>query len=129
MSAPRARLALWSTFFFLVPWALAWSLKLAALGSILTAVIAFSYLYHLRHGRLMRALDAAFAVLLMSAHLVLCVLGRFALPYFAFVVLFAPIAVFFYFRREGRDLNHALWHLFSAAVSVSAQLTFLHAAK
>jgi hypothetical protein len=121
------RFAVWSILFFLVPWALAWSARIIPLAVVLTIVICLSFLNHLRKEKILRQLDAAFAWILMLLQLVLCVLGRFSMPFFLFVLILVPIALHFYYRRsrEGYDYNHALWHLFSAAISVFAQLTYL----
>lgn len=125
--ALKARFAVWSILFFLVPWTLAWYAGIVPLGIVLTIVIGLSFMNHLRKEKILMKLDAAFAWILMFLQLALCVLGRFAMPYFLFVLVLAPIAIRFYYRRsrEGVDYNHGLWHLFSAAVSVFCQLTYL----
>lgn len=127
MRPPQERFAIWSILFFLVPWVLAWSARIVPLAVVLTIVICLSFLSHLSEEKILRTLDAVFAWILMILNLVLCALGRFSMPFFLFVLVLVPIAVRFYYRRsrEGRDWNHGLWHLFSAAISVFVQLTYL----
>jgi hypothetical protein len=127
MPAFHRRFAVWSILFFLVPWALAWFEHLYTLAIVLTGVISFSLLNHLRKRKISVTLDTIYAWTLMVFNLVLCGLGNFSLPFFPFVLALVPIALFFYFQRsrENSDWNHGLWHLFSAAISVFAQLTYL----
>lgn len=127
MRSRQERFAVWSILFFLVPWALAWAARIVPLAVVLTVVICLSFLNHLSKEKILLTLDAFFAWILMILQLVLCALGHFSMPFFLFVLALVPVAVRFYYRRsrEGHDWNHGLWHLFSAAISVFAQLTYL----
>lgn len=130
MHVPPAKFAVWSILFFLFPLALALRLGLYALSALLTGVILCSFLSHLTRTEAALMLDTAFAWALMLFQLYLCALGHFSFPAFAGVLLFVPIAVTFYFRRKRGvyDLDHGLWHLCSALISVFAQLTYLSGA-
>jgi hypothetical protein len=131
MRSPHGHFAVWSILFFLVPWALAWYARIFPLAIVLTGVICLSLLNHLGEEKNAKTLDVIFAWTLMILHLILCVFGGFAMPYFLFVLILVPIAIFFYYRRSraGYDWNHGLWHLVSAAISVFAQLTYLASAR
>jgi predicted membrane-bound dolichyl-phosphate-mannose-protein mannosyltransferase len=127
MRQAKETFAVWSILFFLVPLGLALRLHIFALAGVLAGVIAASFLSHVTRSKAALSIDTAFAWTLMLLQFYLCVLGRFAFPAFAGVLIFVPIAIFFYFRRSRGvyDLNHGYWHLFSALISVFAQLTYL----
>ncbi len=64
----------------------------------------------------------------MAANLSLLFMGHWTLPYSVLAATSAVIAIIFYFRqfKFGYNINHSLWHTFSAAVSFFCVETFLH---
>ena len=95
---------------------------------VLLALFIVSFDFHFfKEAREVYYLDIIFSSLLMLSNFVLLFVGHWALPFSAVAVLFALIALFFYFRRSEQNYykNHSLWHIFSAGVCVFCLITFL----
>lgn len=117
-----------SNCFYLLPLALAvyWSLWPTAV--LVCAVFGFGMAYHLTHERRFFREDTLFAYLLIASNLVLCYVGRFQAPYFWIAALFVVLAFtyHFYLQNKGQyDLNHGMWHLYGALITLFCIFTLV----
>lgn len=92
------------------------------------AVAGFGYLYHLSNENRFFAVDAISAWLLIVSNLVLCYLGDFQSPYFYIALLFLTLALFYHYypwSKAEYDLNHGLWHLHGALITLFCIFTLI----
>ena len=118
----------WSNLFLLIPVAVAFNHNLYWYAIILLAVFIISFDFHFfKEARQVFYLDVAFSSLIMLSNTILLFLGHWKLPYSIIAVIFALIALIFYFRRSKHDyyINHSFWHIFSAGVCLFCLMTFL----
>ena len=118
----------WSNLFFLIPAVFAFSHNLYWYVVILLAVFIVSFDFHFfKEAKQLFYLDVTFSSFLMLSNTVLLLLGNLKLPYSAIAIIFALIALIFYFRRSKHDyyINHSLWHIFSAGVCLFCLMTFI----
>lgn len=135
---PRALLrpAVWSNFLFLIPFTAALYFADIILASVIAAVFVSSAVYHFMSdgvsGTLHNA-DRAFAGVLTLYNAGLIAFGGFTPPYFYYVLLCIPCALYF-FRKQGAashrstvrayELHHSLWHGVSTLITLFSILTF-----
>jgi hypothetical protein len=118
----------WSNLFLLIPIIVAVVYSLYLYAIMLTVVFVVSFDFHtFREAKDVYYLDVLFSSSIMLSNFVLLFMGHFTLPYSAIAVIFALLALYFYYRRSKHDyyLNHSLWHVFSSGVCLFCLLTFL----
>jgi hypothetical protein len=118
----------WSNLFFLIPLFVAVIYGAYWYAILLLAVLIVSFDFHFFYeANEVYYLDVIFSALLMVSNLTLLFWGHWALPYSITAVVFACIALFFYFKSsvENYYLNHSIWHVFSSGVSLLCLMTFL----
>lgn len=118
----------WSNLFYLVPIIIAVIYGLYLYAVILTVVFVVSFdFHHFKEAKDVYYLDVIFSSILMVSNTILLLLGNFKIPYSIIAVIFALVALFFYYRKAKHDyyFNHSLWHVFSALVCLFCLLTFL----
>lgn len=118
----------WSNLFFLIPLAIAINYNLYWYTIILGIVFVVSFDFHFLHeAKSVYYFDVIFSSILMLSNTILLLLGHLKLPYSIMAIIFALIALIFYFRRSKHDyyINHSLWHIFSALVCLSCLITFI----
>ena len=125
----RRTALLWSNGFYLVPAVLAAQYQLWLTVIFSLGVALFGVLYHLSREKRFFLLDTSCAWLLIATNLVLCYLGGFQAPYFWIACLFLGLALFYHYypwrRGAEYELNHSLWHLYGALITVFCILTFV----
>jgi hypothetical protein len=122
------QLKFWSNLFFLIPFALATSYKVWWYSVVIGAVFIISTTFHFYREKKFVFIDVISSTTLMASNFILLFSGHWILPYSLTAVVFAIIALFFYFRQSKRNynLNHGLWHIFSAGVSFFCLATLLN---
>ena len=118
----------WSNLFLLIPVTLAIIYGLYLYAIILSVLFFVSFDFHyFKEAKDIYYLDVLFSYTIMASNFVLLFMSHWHLPYSLIAVLFALIALFFYFRRSKHDyyFNHSLWHVFSSGVCLFCLLTFL----
>ncbi len=122
------RFKILSNAFYLVPLVLALYFHLWPTALLCFLVAAFGVRYHLHNeSRRFLLLDSLSAWSLIGTNLVLCYLGDFRAPYFWIAFLFVLLAFLysFYLERRGHyGLNHGLWHLYGALITLFCILTY-----
>lgn len=113
--------------FFLIPFAFAVSYEVWWYSIVIGIVFIISSIFHFYKEQKLVFIDISSSTILMASNLILLFKGHLVLPYTAIALLCAVIALFFYFRQfeKGYNLNHGLWHVFSAGVSFFCVATFL----
>jgi hypothetical protein len=117
-----------SNLFFLIPFALAVSAGFYLYSTVILTVFFLSLAFHLREeNKILYYWDMFFSLLLMFANFLLLFAGHWALPWSAFAVICAALAIFFFRGRPDMDENksHGLWHIFSAGVSLFCLLSVI----
>jgi hypothetical protein len=120
------RIKFWSNMLFVLPLMFAVFYNLAWYVPIIGIVLIISSIYHYSNEKILIHTDHAFALLLIAANFFLLLSGKY-LSLFSFsAVMLALLAGYFYFRqaKHGYDLNHGLFHIFSALISIFSILTF-----
>ena len=121
---------IWTNLFFLIPLGIAFFNHLYLYIFILIGVFANSLLYHFFNQKRYEYSDKIFAWLLMGTNLLYAVLGRFKFPYFLIALICVAISLHFYFKKSHSskqyNINHGLWHTFSAIITLFCMLTFLY---
>lgn len=118
----------WSNLFFLIPLILSVSYSIYWYAIILLVVFIVSFDFHFfNEAKEVYYLDVTFSSILMVSNFILLFKGNWLLPYSFISIIFALIALFFYFRRSKHDyfFNHSLWHVFSAGVCFTCLITFI----
>jgi hypothetical protein len=90
--------------------------------------ISTSTLYHLAHEKRFLMIDRIAALALFANNMVLLYLAKASWYEIATVAGLIFLALLFFYRedRYGYELNHFLWHLFSAMVSTFCLITFVY---
>jgi hypothetical protein len=94
---------------------------------LILAVAGFGSLYHLSREKRFLLPDRISAILLIASNFILCYLGDYKAPYFWVAVLFALLSFLyhFYLQNKGQyDLNHGLWHMYGALITLFCIFTF-----
>ncbi len=118
----------WSNLFFLIPLVVAINYGVYWYAIFMFFMFIVSFDFHFFHeAKQVYYLDVISSSIIMLSNFVLLFMGHWLLPYSIIAVLFALVALFFYFRRSKHDyyLNHSLWHIFSAGVCIFCLITFL----
>ncbi len=117
----------WSNIFFLIPFAYAVSYEVVWYSIVIGIVFIISSYFHFSEEKKLIYVDVVSLTVLMASNLILLFKGYWTLPYSLVAIGCAVIAIFFYSRqfKHGYDLNHGLWHIFSAGVSFFCMATFL----
>ena len=120
------KIKFWSNFLFLLPLLFAVFYKVALYIPIIGTVFIISSIYHYSNEKILVTIDMAFALLLIFANFVLLFMGGILSPFALSALTLALLAGYFYFRqtKHGYDLNHGLFHVFSALISIFSILTF-----
>lgn len=111
---------------FLLPLLFAVFYKVALYIPIIATVFVISSIYHYSNEKVLVDIDMAFALLLIFANFILLFIGGILSPFAISALTLAILAGYFYFRQQkhGYDLNHGLFHIFSALISIFSILTF-----
>ena len=117
----------WSNLFFLIPFAMAVSYGVWWYSIVIGIVFIISSFFHFNEEKKFEYVDVCSSTALMASNFILLFKGHWILPYSAIAIVCAVIAIFFYFRqfKHGYDLNHGMWHIFSAGVSAFCVVTLL----
>ena len=124
--APLRTFLMWSNLFYVAPLVVALYYGLYVTAYLSLCVVFFGIIFHLYKEKKFLLPDRVSALLLIGTNLVLCYLGHFAFPYFYIALLFVFLAVFYDFyptTKKDFDLNHGLWHLYGALITVFCILT------
>ncbi len=120
----------WSNIFFIIPLAFAISYEVWWYSIVMGIVFIISTLFHFKEEEKggLEYVDVTSSTGLMLSNLILLFKGHWILPYSVVAIICAVIALTFYARqfKYGYDLNHGIWHIFSAAVSFFSVATFLN---
>jgi hypothetical protein len=122
------RFKVWSNTFYLAPLILALYWHLWPTAILTFAVAAFGSLYHVSNEKHFLLPDSVSASLLVLSNFILCYLGDYKAPYFWIAVLFAVLAFVYHFfadRKGQYDLNHGLWHMYGALITLFCIFTFV----
>jgi uncharacterized membrane protein (UPF0136 family) len=121
------QLKFWSNIFFLIPFAYAVSYEVVWYSVVIGIVFIISSYFHFSEEKKLVYIDVASSTALMASNFILLFKGQWNLPYSLIAIGCAAIAILFYSRqfKHGYDLNHGLWHIFSAGVSFFCVATFL----
>jgi uncharacterized membrane protein len=95
---------------------------------ICLALFMVSFDFHFfREAKEVYYLDVIFSSLLILSNFFLLFEGHWKLPFSAISIIFALIALFFYFLKSKRNyyMNHSLWHIFSAGICIFCLVTFI----
>jgi hypothetical protein len=118
----------WSNVFHLFPLFLAamnylWFYALVYLGVVIT-----SFTYHYKEEKDFVRTDVFLSFVLFFLNIYLVIRGHFWEPYFVIGLGSGVFSLYFYLRQFKNDynLNHGLWHLFSAGCCYFCILTFLY---
>lgn len=128
MQKYKTALLKWGNLSFLIPLIVAIYYGVYWYAIILLTVFVVSYDFHFFcEAKEVYYLDIIFSSILMLSNFILLFMGHWTLPYSSLAVIFAIIALFFYFRKSKHDyyFNHSLWHIFSAGVCIFCLMTFL----
>lgn len=118
----------WSNLFLLIPLIVAINYSVYWYAIFMFFMFIVSFDFHFFHeAKQVYYLDVISSSIIMLSNFILLFMGHWLLPYSIIAVLFALVALFFYFRRPKHDyyINHSLWHIFSAGVCIFCLITFL----
>lgn len=119
----------WSNLFFLVPLAFSIAHHVFWYSVIIGLVFLISSFFHFHNEKRIESIDVISSTSLMLSNFILLFQGRWILPYSAFAIMCAIIALSFYFYQHkghrGYNFYHGWWHIFSAGVSFFCIATFL----
>lgn len=117
----------WSTFFYLLPLALAIHFQVWLTVIPLSLLILVCFEYHFSREKKFGQLDHILAWSVICSNLVLCLLGGFAMPFFGIALLCAVLSIVIYnsftSKRHYNEM-HGVWHIVSAFITVFSVLTF-----
>lgn len=118
---------LWSHLFFLVPLTVALANQLYLYSLVIVVALLASYNYHLHPKSHWHLMDRLSALLLIASNFYLFVLTSFYSFYFLAALSFALVAFVFFFKASGHKYYryHALWHLFSALITICSLAGYL----
>ncbi len=124
------RYEVWSNAFYLAPLMVALNARMAVHGVVIGMVILLGLLYHLSRETRWGWFDNKAAWTLILANIVVIYLGSFAAPYFPIAVLFLMLALYYHYIAKhkqygGYGLNHGMWHMYGALITLFSLLTFL----
>jgi hypothetical protein len=121
-----AKIKFWSNLLFLLPLLFAVFYKLALYIPVIAIVIIISSIYHYSNEKMLVNTDMFFALLLIFANFTLIFSGTILSPFSISAFTCALLAGYFYYRQQkhGYDLNHGLFHIFSALISIFSILAF-----
>jgi hypothetical protein len=116
-----------SNLFYLIPFAIAihWHFWITAF--LCLAIILFGTIYHFYKERWFFWPDSISAWALIFTNVELCYWGHFTIPYFWLVCFFVALACFQHFylqEKNNYDLNHGLWHIYGALITLFCILTY-----
>jgi hypothetical protein len=119
----------WSNLFFFIPIAIAIFYNIYWYAILMFIMFIVSFDFHFFHeAKQVYYLDVLSSSIIMISNFILLFMAHWVLPYSAFAIAFALIALFFYFRKSKHNhyLNHSLWHVFSAGVCIFCLMTFVY---
>ncbi|MEK6889917.1 MAG: hypothetical protein AABX35_01890 [Nanoarchaeota archaeon] len=118
----------WSNIFFIFPLAVAFILKIYLYIPLLLCVIFFSIRYHFTKQKRFYLPDHIFALILIASNFYLYFSGGFNDIYATLIPFFILITLSFHYYRKKVMYQglHALWHLFSALLTVLCLLTYVY---
>lgn len=125
---PFNKFQFWSNLFFLIPFIYSLMYRVWWYSVVILFATLISFMYHFnKKNKFSLYLDLFFSIVLILSNTFLLFLGSWKMPYGLLALIFAIIALVFYFIKNKRnlDIDHALWHLFSALVSLFCLAAFL----
>lgn len=125
-----SRYEVWSNTFYLVPLLMAGLAGMVFHTIAIFAVFLFGLLYHLSREKRWGWIDNKAAWVLIAGNWAIVYLGKFSSPYFPVALLFLALALYYHYIAErkqfgGYGLNHGMWHLYGALITLFSLLTFL----
>lgn len=116
----------WSTFFFLLPFGVAWIQEVYWYLPLLLGVMFFSVRYHVAHQRAFYPYDHFFALLLITCNFYLYFQGGFNEVYAYLIPPFivGSLSLHWCRKRRGYQWLHASWHAASAVLTSLCVLTY-----
>ncbi len=118
----------WSTFAYLVPFAMAVHYRIWLTIIPLGLLILVCLEYHFSRERKLGRLDHILAWIVIFTNCIICYLGNFRMPFFGLAMLTVVISLFIYFRHGSKnDYNemHGIWHITSGLITVFSIMTYL----
>lgn len=117
----------WSNIFFLLPLFFAIQNRIFWYSTVIGVMILVSLFYHLSNEKKYFYRDCLVSTILMTSNFILLIFGKWLLPFSMITIFFAIIAIYFYTIqfKKNYNLNHGLWHFFSAIVCCFSILTFI----
>jgi hypothetical protein len=120
---------MWTNALYMVPLVLALQYGLYVTAVLCLAVAVFGLRYHFHHeGKRYLMPDQISSLFLIGTNLGLCYAGGFKAPYFYIALLFLGLALFYnyYLERKAQySLNHGMWHLYGALVTMFCIFTYV----
>lgn len=118
-----------SNMFFLIPFYVSINYNVYWYSIIIGTVFIISSLFHFyNENKVLFYFDVIFSSIIMLSNFILLFLGHWILPYSIFAIICVLIALIFYFKQNSKSYNidHSMWHIFSALVSLFCLLTFIN---
>ena len=124
----QRKLLLGSHFFFFIPLGIAVSHKLYLYALVVAVTTATSYEYHLHPKSFWQASDRLTALALIASNFYLFNLTTFDSGWFiaAMVLALVAFACFFKASKDKYYPYHALWHFFSALITLCSVLGYIN---
>lgn len=127
---PVRQIRFWSNIFFLVPLALALVNQMYWYSVVIGLVFVVSSYFHFSDEKKWEYVDVTTSSLLIITNFTLLFMGHWVMPWsiLAFPIG-AFVALWFYYRqfknKDAYNVNHGLWHIVSALVSLLCIITLL----
>ncbi len=118
---------IWSNISFVIPFVMALYFGLYIYASIVLISTFLSTMYHLHNEKRFKKSDMLLSTLLITCNLYYFYLSGFKEPYFASALLFVLIGFWFFYKATNNNyaLNHSVWHVASACITVFAIVAFV----
>jgi hypothetical protein len=122
------RVTVWSNVFFLVPFIYSIQNLIYWYSLLIGLMISVSVVYHWSKEKRFKYQDYSLSTLLIASNFILLISGNWVQPFSTMALSFALVAILFYRRQYNKnsfDVNHGLWHFFSAFTCYCSFLTFI----
>ena len=122
----KIRPKVWSNLFYLIPLGFSLYYQIFIQSFLIFSSFIFSILFHINDEKKFVVFDYLFPFLLIFYNIYLCYLSEFKRPYFGIALFFVVVSLYFYFKTDKKtyELNHSLWHFFSAVITVFCILAY-----
>jgi hypothetical protein len=123
------KMKFWSNIFLIIPFYISINYNLYWYSVIIVIVFITSLIFHFYdEHKIIFYFDVVFSSIVMLSNFILLFLGHWILPYSIFAIICALIALIFYFKQNSKSYNidHSMWHIFSALVCIFCLLTFIN---